>query len=164
MEPSTEILRRDTVTLFALTTAGVIVFGLIHLFEYVGDLAVEMGFGEGNHDHAHDHLDDIAAIVDNSSFLWMFVVFYGLAIIVPLLAAVTRGGPAAWSVFALGTLVVVASVGDGINHALADGVVHPLVTAVIAVGVPGVFACRSAFRWARQSSIEPAKAAASISQ
>lgn len=141
--------RARAALLFVLTAVGVVVFGLIHLFEYAGDLAVELGFGSGDHSHAHEHLDDVASIVENASFLWLFVIYYGIAVIVPLIAVVGRGRAAAWSVFALGALLVVLSVFDGLSHTLSDGAWHPLVTALLVIALPGGFGLHSAFTWAR---------------
>jgi hypothetical protein len=154
--PDLQSDRGSSALLFVLTSVGVVIFGLIHLLEYAGDFAVELGFGSGDHDHAHDHLDDVAAIVENPSFLWMFVAYFGLAVVIPLIAALGRGRVAAWSVFGLGALLVVVSVLDGLGHALGDGDWHSLVTALLVVGLPGYFACRSALRWARQPSFEAA--------
>lgn len=80
--PDLEKDRRDAVALFLLTAVGVVVFGLIHLLEYAGELAIELGFGDATDEHDHEHLDEIASIVENAAFLWGNVVFFTLAIVV----------------------------------------------------------------------------------
>ena len=151
----TQTLARDPRLLaavaWALTALGSLVFAVVHLFAAIGGLVAEAGH---DHEHGgHGHLEAYAELAEpNSGFAWMVAVIYSLSIVPALLPLVLRGRPAAIATLAIGGLLALGSVVDGFNHGLVEGAVPALLTALVAVGLPGAVAVVATIRWIRAAA------------
>jgi hypothetical protein len=72
-----------------------------------------------------------------------------LLVFPPLLAAAGRGRTAAWSALGVGGLLVLMNSLAGIFHGMHDNALYLLIASSIAILLPGFFALKSNWTWAR---------------
>lgn len=126
------IHNQNKVTLFWLTTTvGAALFVTFQLFFYVNDFVRAQGAAP--------------AITFEPGVLWVFPTFYGLWIVLVLLALL-ESRRAQWAVLILGSLLVALNTLGGISDGLRDGW-YVAFSAVFFITLPGLFAITASWRY-----------------
>lgn len=137
--------------LHLITFLGSLVFAIAHLMHYVGALAE--GLEHAGHDHGHSHLDSLVGLADgNGAMMWMVVAFYLVGLVAPVAAALSGRRAALIVALVVGGLFALLNVVDGVLHAVGDGAMPLLVSALIGVGVPGTIAATATVRALRSTT------------
>jgi hypothetical protein len=84
----------------------------------------------------------------DSGALWVVGIMYSLWILPPLLCVVAWGPAADWTILLVGGFWVIGGTIGGIFDGIRDGG-HVAATALIAIGLPGLFALRASWRMLR---------------